>query len=453
MLTTTCTILVLIGITAIIYQAHPHPRNNKALTDRQTTIGATCQQVKPRRRKNSPKGHVKAQQSFNISYSRFVCYLDNAITLNKPWLATLTTHKFFSKLTVVNKRWTKPPVPLNNKSPNISTRQQTVRARRQSEKKTAEAALKLQMEKGQLKRSEEKKKRDAERKQEEELRKIAEADQRKLQASTLEEATVVSPPSQMDVEDRADPSINSHLMDMMQGSSEEGAAEDEGEDQRSPVKSKQKKITFAEATAAKPVLKPAIKSPKPSIEAHKHTYPRTIVDASIKLTGATPVQDFIVHLQELLKNGLMVDKTFAFCPINPNGSDKKIHKISGIVTNMTMLGAHFKISSNGKNPFEKQKQWGKAKKDKEEFRDPIIYFSLAIATDTEPEDLLARIIHEWQRRGGILLQIKELQSFESNTILAFYNIFTATPKKYILQEFRTILQEAQETAQELDPTE
>jgi hypothetical protein len=55
-------------------------------------------------------------------------------------------------------------------------------------------------------------------------------------------------------------------------------------------------------------------------------------------------------------------------------------------------------------------------------------------------------------QGGILLRIKELQSFESETILAFYNIFTATPKKYILQEFRTILQEAQETTQELDPT-
>jgi hypothetical protein len=41
---------------------------------------------------------------------------------------------------------------------------------------------------------------------------------------------------------------------------------------------------------------------------------------------------------------------------------------------MTVLGAHFKISSNGKIPFEKQKQWGKAKKDKEEFRDPIVYF-------------------------------------------------------------------------------
>ena len=124
----------------------------------------------------------------------------------------------------------------------------------------------------------------------------------------------------------------------------------------------------------------------------------------------------------------MVDKMFAFCPINPDRTDKKIHEISGIVTNMTMLGVHFKISSNGKNPFEKHKQWGKAKKDKEEFWDPIIFFLLAIATDKDPEDLLLRIIHEWQRHGGILLRIKELQSFKSNTILAFYNIFTATPK-------------------------
>ena len=151
------------------------------------------------------------------------------------------------------------------------------------------------MEKGQLKRSEEKKKRDAERKkQEEDLRKIAKAEQHKLQASTIEEATVVSPPLQMK-EDRADPSINSHLMDMMQGSSEEDAAEDEGDDQRSPVKSKQKKISFTEATSAKPVLKPAIKSPNPAIEAHKHTHPRTIVDASIKHTGSTPVPSARLH--------------------------------------------------------------------------------------------------------------------------------------------------------------
>ena len=84
------------------------------------------------------------------------------------------------------------------------------------------------MEKAQLKRLEEKKQRDAERKQEEELGKKAEAEQHKLQVLSIAEATVVSPPTQME-EDRADPSINSHFSDMMQGGSKEDAAEDEGE--------------------------------------------------------------------------------------------------------------------------------------------------------------------------------------------------------------------------------
>ena len=75
----------------------------------------------------------------------------------------------------------------------MSTRKQTEKAHLQSEQKTADAALELQMEKGKLKRLEEKKKRDTERKQEEELRKNTETEQRKLQASTITETTVVSP--------------------------------------------------------------------------------------------------------------------------------------------------------------------------------------------------------------------------------------------------------------------
>jgi hypothetical protein len=218
--------------------------------------------------------------------------------------------------------------------------------------------------------------------------------------------------------DAADPLINSHLADMMQGVAEEDAADD-GEDQHSPAKSKQKTSTFAEAMVSKPTIQPTAKSVKTSIDTHKHTHPRVIVEASINLTGSAPVQDFIVNLQELLKNGQFVGKMFAFCPIDPDETDKNIHETSGIPTNMTMLGAHFKISSNGRNPFEKQKQWGKAKKGKEEFRDPIVYISLVMATDKNPEDLLSRIIYELQRCGGILLRVKELQSFESDMILNF----------------------------------
>ncbi len=73
--------------------------------------------------------------------------------------------------------------------------------------------------------------------------------------------------------------------------------------------------------------------------------------------------------------------------------------------------------------------------------------------DEEPEDLLARVSHEWHCRGGILLKIKELQTFESETILCIFNIFTSTPKKTILYEFQEILEKAMKEAQEHDSTD
>ncbi len=78
---------------------------------------------------------------------------------------------------------------------------------------------------------------------------------------------------------------------------------------------------------------------------------------------------------------------------------------------------------------------------------------MAIVTDTDPEELTSRVIHEWHRMGGVRLQIKELQTFESETILLLLNIFTATNKKIHLAELHEILTAAQSQIQEQDPTE
>ena len=111
---------------------------------------------------------------------------------------------------------------------------------------------------------------------------------------------------------------------MLQGGTEDNVADDE-DGQCSPGKSKQEKITFPEATATKPVLKPPIKSAKMNFDDLKHKNLWFIVEAcSIKLTGSAPMQDFIMNLQVLLKNGQLVDKMFAFCPIDLDGTDKKI---------------------------------------------------------------------------------------------------------------------------------
>ena len=117
-------------------------------------------------------------------------------------------------------------------------------------------------------------------------------------------------------------------------------------------------------------------------------------------------------LQELLKNSQLLNTAFSFCPVKDDGRVKRISNPSAVPTNMTLLSAFFKISSmKGRNPFEKQKVWKNNKEVKGELRDPTIYFTFAFATDEDPQDLLYRVSHEWHRRDGSLLKLKELQTF------------------------------------------
>ncbi len=175
-------------------------------------------------------------------------------------------------------------------------------------------------------------------------------------------AQVVSP-SKSGQQDRADPAINDHFASIMQGEKEVEISEKDERDvnkrdvAQSPIKNKQKKSYVKTATTVAPPAAKA-KNFSTSFDSHIHKHQRVIVEAYIKLMGANPTQEFIVNLQELLKNGQLVDKFFAFSPVKPNKGEKKIHKPLGVPTNMTMLGAYFKISINGKNPFEKQKAWG-----------------------------------------------------------------------------------------------
>ncbi len=119
-----------------------------------------------------------------------------------------------------------------------------------------------------------------------------------------------------------------------------------------------------------------------------------------------------------------------------------------------MLSAYFKISTNkGRNPFEKQKVWKNNKEVKGDLKNPTIYFSMAFATDEEPENFLARISHEWHRRGGIMLKVKDLQSFDGDMILCLFNVSTGTKKKTVLEKLCEILSKAQALAQDNDPTD
>ncbi len=116
-----------------------------------------------------------------------------------------------------------------------------------------------------------------------------------------------------------------HRASMTQGKMEVETTENKGRDGiQSPIKNKQKKSYVETAAAAPPAAKTMNLST--SFDSHIHKHQQVIVEASIKLMGANLMQEFIFYLQELLKNGQLVDKFFAFSPVKPDGGEKKIHE-------------------------------------------------------------------------------------------------------------------------------
>jgi hypothetical protein len=223
------------------------------------------------------------------------------------------------------------------------------------------------------------------------------------------------------------PALNVNLFAIMQCTDDST----EGVTNHSPPKNKHKKSTTASSRIAPPakhVVKSALKAG--FNDNHVQNFPRVLVEASIQLKrgyyGAG------IHCQFARTPQIWPDGGHKLhnLPSKAKGGNKKVHDHSSVPTNMTLISAHFKISSmKGENPFEKQKVWKNNKEVMGELRNLFINFSFAKAMDEDLDNLMARISHERHCRGGVMLKIKELQSFESETILCLFNFFTSTPKK------------------------
>jgi hypothetical protein len=318
----------------------------------------------------------------------------------------------------------------------------------------AKAKKTQKMEEQRLKRFQKKKERDKQQKREETewkwTKDVANAAEKAL------EATTISPEGAPT--HRPDPTVTTSILLLLnQGltleemSNSTTAPQSQADAKlRSPVKKKQF-TGDGESSATAKSIKPTRIKLADFIDLYKHKHPHVIIEAGISLTQDNPFQEFIGNLQQHLKNGQLEDPKFAFCPVNMDSKDKKIFDHTGIPINMTMLGAHVKILNFGRNPFMKQKTRGKGtSKGKEETKDPMVYFTMVIATDSDLHDVISHISHKWNRLGGTRLMIKDLQTVDSELIVALFNVLTMNNKDTVKSELHKILVDAQERVQETD---
>jgi hypothetical protein len=137
-----------------------------------------------------------------------------------------------------------------------------------------------------------------------------------------------------------------------------------------------------------------------------YPHSRVIIDLAIMLKSDKAFEEFTQALMAFVSNAQMVDPKFVINPIKKSSKEKNISSKADISPNMTKLGTHVKISGNG-NAFNKKKIWNNQnnerksrKNQKEEFHDPVVYFSMVISTEVEPTELIERVMHAWSRLNG-----------------------------------------------------
>ena len=174
-------------------------------------------------------------------------------------------------------------------------------------------------------------------------------------------------------------------------------------------------------------------------KAHKHKYPRVLVESSIVLAApggpAEKMNEFTAALKSLMTNALSLDPHFQ---IEPHASENEF-RVPGhsepffhpddIPRNHSIMSFHIRTSGGG-DAFKMQKPW-KNNKDKDgkrrrnqnreedseeepELIDPQVRFSMAFATDIPPLELLDRISCEWGKVGGQKFYLKDFPTFDTD---------------------------------------
>ena len=190
---------------------------------------------------------------------------------------------------------------------------------------------------------------------------------------------------------------------------------------------------------------------------HEHTYAKTFIEAAITLKSEDKPKEFIAAIKLLMTNGKYLDPHMAFTPLKHSINimkPKLILREDDVPVNFTHLGQY--VYTSGNRIFEKKKNWKAAprktapqreqeQRDKSFLKDPVVYFTIAIATDVLPQTLINGIKTEWETHGGGKLQVKDLQTQESKVVLALYYIYTGTPYNIILKTIQMILRDASST--------
>ncbi len=125
--------------------------------------------------------------------------------------------------------------------------------------------------------------------------------------------------------------------------------------------------------------------------AHVYSHPLIFVEGAICLMSEDKPKEFIMAIKLLVQHAKHLDPHFGLAPLksNPDKPSKIIMAEEDVPSNFTHLGQY--AFTSGNRIFKKKKNWKKDKEKQahrddttEDFNDPVVYFTIAIATNLQP---------------------------------------------------------------------
>jgi hypothetical protein len=378
--------------------------------------------------------------------------------------------------------------------------------RRKKEKEEEAKAEALKEAKDKAEREKRKKERDAQRKAEQDAQKKKEEEERKKAAEEQrlkeEAAKAAAAAEAAAAKDKPDDKINDHLRNLNSGGEdkmeedEDEEAKDDEKGLKSPPKKKPKRKnkpkltkeekeeekkrkkeekekkkreeqerkakeaaaakTYADTAKTSSVLKTgrytagggvadkATQKKREEMAAYAHKYVGWILELAVRLVADDKPSELVHAIRKLLENAQKTCPVAVLAPAKA-GKGTNIFFTSDISFNLAELNLHVKIQ-NGATCFQMKKPWGKGEDPDAEPEDPVVYLSLALSSDEDPEEVIEGMAAEWSRCGGVKMFRKKLQSFKTKSPVAFFFLLNSANQSTISAEYKRILEEAQDIA-------
>ena len=187
------------------------------------------------------------------------------------------------------------------------------------------------------------------------------------------------------------------------------------------------------------------------LDEYTFEYTRMLIQASVTLSEENRHAEYVQKLRGLLQEIQTVDPKFIYEPLEASELELRCEKPADIPVNMTQVCGIFDLDD--KQKFQDVEDWhaknraeqaGEDVSAMEFTKNPEVFFCFYFSCDKPPAQIMRRVKQEWERQGGKRLEMKAIQSRDTESALVLYKIHNRGDKDELIDELEFMAEQGKE---------